>query len=283
MKKEITGYSLHESDFIIKESIQTVDVSIVHDVLQGSIAGYWIHDYTSEKDATRIFDNFWASSEKVPRMGYGEEGVEGYFIGASHIEKTTEEYLEEAKSFEPSVMKLYEGTNDPVSTFRGVLASQYNNGITVRPARHDDLTAGHSKAVAWNNFGNFLLEPHDDLAQLSDPKQKGFEIQNSSRVMAVNFYPKTLSGSGQLKIWNIEPDVQSRINLNLTYSGFPYPPELLEKYSHHIISVETGDLLIINGNLIHGVLRGNATSLQDRLLIAFFMSSTNNNELIWWT
>ena len=178
--KKIRGISLPEEDFKLYESIQAVDVDIIYEILKGNMVAYRISNYLSLQTANQITENFWNSTYKVPRLGYGQDGVEGYFIGASHIEKTTAEYLEEANNFEEGVKQLYKGTIDPISEFRKLLASG-NKKIIVRPASFNGLSASHSKAVAWNNFGNFLLEPHDDLAQLSDPRQRGFEIQKTTR------------------------------------------------------------------------------------------------------
>lgn len=47
------------------------------------------------------------------------------------------------------------------------------------------------------------------------------EIQQASRVMAVNAYPEVPGGAGQIKLWNVEPDVASRQRLGLKYSSIP--------------------------------------------------------------
>ena len=49
------------------------------------------------------------------------------------------------------------------------------------------------------------------------------------------------------------------------------------------IPVQTGDVCVINGNLIHAVLRGEVNSLKDRLLISFFMTLNEAGDIIWWT
>ncbi|HWL86385.1 MAG TPA: hypothetical protein VNO21_11315 [Polyangiaceae bacterium] len=329
--RRLTGVSLPEGRFRVHETHASVDIDAVFEVLRGNLAAYRIRGFVPPEACRRIVDNFWASPARVPRLGQGEDGVEGYFIGASHIEKTTREYLEEARAFEEAIEKLYAATGSPVSAFRRALVSgsaapvasrlrqsrrppvasrlwqsrrppvesrlrqsrrppvasrlwqSRRPPVDVRPARFEGLSAGDSKAVYWNNPGHFLLQPHDDLAQLRDPMQKGFEIQRATRVMAVNVYAQVPANSGQLQVWNIEPDDRSRSELNLTYSGFPYPPHVLEGYQSTIIPVETGDLLLLYGNLVHAVLRGATTSLKNRLLLTCFMTRTSDRELLWWT
>jgi hypothetical protein len=278
---KITGQS-YTSPFRLYETDQSVDVDAVFEVLNGNLAAYRIRHFLSSEACQKIVDNFSRSEQKVPRLGYGADGVEGYFLGASHIEKTTQEYLKEVLSFEKAIQDLYIGTQNPIADFRNKLLRK--KGLVLHPATCEGVAAGDSKAVYWNSLGDFLLQPHDDLAQLSDPRQKGFEIQEVKRVMAVNFYATAQLGAGQLKVWNIEPDDASRAALNLTYSGFPYPPELLEDFESLVIPVSTGDLCVINGNLIHGVLRGDKTaSPKERLLVTCFTGFNNQQELIWWT
>ena len=101
--------------------------------------------------------------------------------------------------------------------------------------------------------------------------------------MAVNIYAAVPERSGQLQVWNVEPDDETRADLGLTNVGFPYPAELLAEYPSLTIAVETGDLCIANGNLVHAVLRGNAATPRNRLLLTCFMGRNLNNDLIWWT
>jgi hypothetical protein len=284
-KQRITGASLPDSKFTVRETHRSVDVASVLDVLRGDLAAYRIRGFVPPDVCRRIVENFWASPARVPRAtGYGEDGVEGWFIGASHIEKTTLEYLESARAFEDAVAGLYAGTSNPAAAFRDALVSGSGGAITMRPARFQGLVAGDSKAVYWNNNGHFLLEPHDDYAQTKDPAQQGFEIQQATRVMAINIYAEVPPGSGQLQLWNIEPDDATRAALGLTHSGFPYPADLLTEHPSVTIPVETGDLCVINGNLMHAVLRGStAASPKKRLLLTCFTTLMNDSEILWWT
>jgi hypothetical protein len=283
MTQRITGASMPETAFRLYETNQDVDIAAVFALLQGDLAAYRIRGFVPDDVCGRIVENFWASTERVARLGDGEDGVEAYLIGASHYGKPTLKYLEEVRACEKAIKNLYAGTVNPVARFRGLLASESGKAMRVRAAELNGQPAGDTKAIYWNNTTTYLLEPHDDLAQVKDPIQKDFEIQQATRVMAVNVYAKVQVNSGQLQIWNVEPDDQTRIDLKVANVGFPYPAELLAEYANIIIPVETGDLCLINGNLIHAVRRGDAASPKNRLLLTCFMALNLSNELIWWT
>ena len=275
----ITGTSLPEAAFRVAESEKTLDVDLVFEVLKGNLAGYRVRRFVPLDACRAIVANFWASPNRVARAGAGEDGVEAYLIGASHYGKPTLQYLEEAHACAEAVESLYTGTINPVMLFKNALASR----TRIRAARLDGLEAGASKAVYWNNFGTFLLEPHDDLAQVKDPIQGDFEIQQTTRVMALNIYAQVPENSGQVQIWNIEPDDETRTELDVRYVGFPYPAELLLEYPTMVVAVEPGDLCVFNGNLVHAVRRGDAVTPKSRLLLTCFMGVNLNEELIWWT
>src|SRR5262245_56658454 len=116
--KMITGASLHETRIRVHETNQFVDVTSVLAVLRGNLAAYRIRGFVPLDACRQIAQNFWASAERVPRPGDGADGVEGYFIGASHYNKTTLEYLEEAHASKDAVQSLYAGTINPGGVFR---------------------------------------------------------------------------------------------------------------------------------------------------------------------
>ncbi len=282
--RRMTGTSLCEESFGLHETDRSLDAARIFEVLMGNLAAYRIRGFVPENACRRISKNFWSSSEKVARAGDGEEGVEGYFIGASHYGKSTREYVEAVRQCKGAVESLYDGTIDPGGEFRAALRSHAGELVELRAARSDGYVAGDMKAVHWTGSGKFLLEPHDDLAQLSSPEQSDFEIQRADRVMAVNIYVQVPENSGQVQLWNIAPDDETRADLGLTHVGFPYPAPLLSDIPSMVIPVEKGDLLVFNGNLVHGVLRGNSTSSNRRLVLTFFMALIREQtELIWWT
>lgn len=277
----VTGESLPPEHFRLHRTDRRVDVGRLADVLHGRLAAYLVRGFVADADCTTITAAFWDSTARTPRYGEGADGVEAYIVGASHIDKTTEAYLDDVERTEAAVRSLYRSTVDPVARVRTLLA----DGGAVRRTRAaaaGGRAAGSSKAVCWNNIGGYLLLPHDDLSQLSDPLQTGFEIQRIRRVMAVNIYPHVPGRGGVIKIWNVVPDDETRAHFGVTHSGYPYPPEVLDDHPSIEIAVATGDLCVINGNLIHGVLGGDATE-RGRLLLTCFTGLDEAGELLWWT
>lgn len=269
-----------KTSFRLRETNRVIDNDAVFDVLHGELAAYRIRGFVPRDVCERIVENFRASSHRVPWYGDGKDEVEAYRIGASHCGKPALQYLEEVRESRDAVASVYAGTINPLNAFRAAIAADRRDLTGLRPASMNGLAAGDSKAFLWTGTRNFLPEPHDDLAQVKDPIQHDFEIQEAVRVMALNVYAQ--ADSGQLQVWNIEPDEHTREELGVTETRF-YPAELLEAYESIVIPVETGDLCVYNGNLVHAFLRGNQNSQSSRLLITCFMTVNLANELIWWT
>lgn len=275
----ISGISMAKLNFRVHQDQTVVDPHHVLDILLGRLSAYWIHGFMAASTCRQIVSNFWASAALMPRS----DGVEGHFVGAYHYGKSTMDYLNEVRAAEIPIAKLYSGTANPSTLFKSVVSSVISPALSVRPAQMNGYYAGDSRALCWTNTGHYLLEPHEDLAQLRNPLHSDFEIQRVRKVLAVTFYPEVPIDSGQIKIWNIQPDDRTRQQLGLQYTGFPYPTELLDSYDALSIPVKTGDACVFNGAQVHAVLRGNPRTSGRRLLITFFMGLLGDNELVWWT
>src|ERR1041385_6087763 len=140
----ITGSSLPAGAFRLHETSRTIDVDTVFEVLGGNLAAYLVRGFLSRDVCRRIESNFWTSTERVPRYGEGEDGVEAYLIGASHYGKPTLTYLNEVRACKAAVESLYTGTINPVAAFRETLAA---GGMRVRAAGLNGFQSGDCKAV----------------------------------------------------------------------------------------------------------------------------------------
>ncbi|MCW7764655.1 hypothetical protein [Photorhabdus luminescens] len=167
----IRGIKLAESEFTVYEMLNDISMDAVSDLLDGHLAACRIRNFLPSEQRKKIIENFWRSPAHVPRYGGGIDGVEGYFIGASHIEKDTRQYIEEAKNFRPVINEIFQDTINPMVHFIDQVTHFSGNNLQiVRSAMYHGVAAGNAKIMYWNNFGEFLLLPHDDLAPLNTPR-----------------------------------------------------------------------------------------------------------------
>ncbi|MBC8949456.1 hypothetical protein [Xenorhabdus sp. TS4] len=113
----LSGVKLEESEFVIHETEGRIEKSAVDALLDGHLAACRIRHFLPWEQRQKIIDNFWLSTARKPRYGDGIDGVEGYFLGASHIEKTTLEYFKEVEYFRPAITQLFQGTLNPQAYF----------------------------------------------------------------------------------------------------------------------------------------------------------------------
>jgi hypothetical protein len=72
------------------------------------------------------------------------------------------------------------------------------------------------------------------------------------RVCALNICLENGAG-GRLRIWNIQPDDESRRRLGTFYSGSPYPVDSLAGFDSLWVEVGQGDVYVFNGSHVHAV------------------------------
>jgi hypothetical protein len=276
--QKLEGVSMPAESFRVHESSGVLNMGSIYAVIEGELAAYHVKKFLSPSQCEAIVSKFWSSPYRLPRP----DGVEGYYIGAYHYGKSTNEYLEQVAATRSAVAALYEGLLDPADSFRSQISSS-SERLVVRAAEARGMKAGGSRVIHWAKQHKYLLKPHDDLGQLRTTRQKDFEIQKVSAVIAINIYPEVPKDSGQVRIWNIQPNDATRNRLGISETGFPYPDNLLEAHENITIKVTTGDICLFNGAQIHAVLNGNPMASGRRLLITFFMGLLDSNTLIWWT
>ena len=275
----ISGLSLLKDDFKLLSTEEYININFVKSIINGNSAVYKVSNFFKIDYCEVIKNNFLSSQHKVVRYGVGKDDIEAYILGSSHIEKYTSKYLNNSQETRQYVDELFNNIENPIQNFINKLIE---NNLKVRPAGHEGKYANLCKGVLWNNIGDFLLLPHEDLSQLKDPRQNDFEINTIENVMAVNFYPAIEKGAGKLKIWNIIPDQNTKENLGLQYSGYPYPIDSIQYFDSMVLEINPGDLILLNGNLVHAVLGGEDFKPKSRILITCFMGE-RNGELLYWT
>ncbi|MCI0439636.1 MAG: hypothetical protein L0177_10965 [Chloroflexi bacterium] len=138
-------------------------------------------------------------------------------------------------------------------------------------------------ARSWEGTGEYILEPHEDLSQITSPVQDGFEIQGAATYspVAFNVYLSNPSGSGATVLWNLHPSPAAIARLGLRHRGHPIPLDVLADLPSTRVAVGPGDVLAFNGAFIHAV--EGLGARQRRSALAFFASHVSGHETVYWT
>jgi hypothetical protein len=116
-----------------------------------------------------------------------------------------------------------------------------------------------------------------------DPRQSDFEIQQVSafEIASVNICISD-AAPGQLKVWNIKPDQQTKDRLGISYEGIPYPRYMLETFQQISLPIRTGDLYVFNTAHVHAV--GAITESDTcRVTIAALLGFIDQTTVVSWT
>lgn len=282
----LEGASLSDERFSVEETHGRFDGSAIFRVLTGETAVCHMHGVLAPHIYTAIRANFWDNPGRRPRP----DKVPGYYVGGYHFGKSIDAYLRECEDTRPHVDALFHGVESPVEAFRNTLDSvSSSSGRALRRAEHEGRLAGECRALSWHAAGDFLLAPHDDIAQIGTEAQRGFEIQDVRQhiIVAVNLYISMPPSGGELRVWNILPNDSCRRRLGIEDRGHPYPPETLQGYDSKLISIQPGDCVLFNGALVHGVHGAgeHAPERPDdaRLILTFFVGFQDERSVIWWT
>src|SRR3990167_2125307 len=266
--------------FNIFETTQ-LEASKIIALLKGHSVGYIIRHYVVQSDLHEIIKNFWENSFVKKR----EDKVPAYNLGAFHYEKQLDTYFDEAETYKGHLKTLFKNTNDFHQDLMSKLEKILNqNGFNLRLAEHKKRLANEYVIRACTSMNDkVVIKHHEDGAQLYDPDQCSFEIQDiqDKPLIAVNICLEN-NIDGSLYIWEAQPDETVREHLNLQYVGYPYPQEYLDGYKKLVISIEAGDLYFFNAKHVHAVI-ANENNKNYRTTLSFFMGAKDSNTVIYWS
>jgi hypothetical protein len=278
----LTGTDLPSEAFELVRSEGTIDDSAMRRLMAGEVPAYLIRGFMSAPVCDAVVRNFW----QHPFLGRRPDGVEGYYVGAFHFGKSLDRYLHDVAGTQEHVTALFSGTEDPAAKMEDALRGHFaRRSVSYRPSEHSGQPAGRVRALAWASPGKYLLDPHDDVGQLRQSSQRGFEIQHAlGPVISANMYVKAPPRGGELILFNWKPDDPARESLGISESGFPYPPSDIANLDYLSVRLEPGDVCLLDGRFIHAVSNHEPPlAPHDRLILTFFFAALSADTVIRWT
>lgn len=277
----LTGWR-GEPDYFRFVELDEFDADPVLDVLHGRQLGVIFRGVIDPTAATELVRRFTESPARKRRGGEVCESL-GYYVGAYHYHKPTDQYLDESAEIAGQLEELLAVPHEPTTWFRARLNERLaRDGAVLRVSAKDGRSGCPLLMRHWNASGAFALQPHEDFSQLSWPEQADFEIRHTTRhtVAAVNMCLENGAG-GRLVIWNVVPDLESRRRLGLDLSGSPYPPEVLDGHESIWLEIRTGDIYVFNGGHVHAVEASAGGG--KRTTMAWNMGFCDDKTVVSWT
>jgi hypothetical protein len=239
-------------------------------VLFGEVAGTHVRGMIGPEYCDQVNERFQTSPFRKPR----KDGVPGNEWGPTQYGKKPSELAYLAYEQEGNYRHLVGGYENPILAFiRNVATAAVGLGITVRPAVYAAQPLVILRAVQWTKTSGkprWLLKLHDDWAQVTSVQNDGFEIQQVVRLVAFNFYIQSTPGSGQLVAYDWRPTDDDRRRLDVVDTGYPYnEADIPAGTKTHMFDQASGDLILLDGSYVHGVLVGE-DRLPGRLIINGF-------------
>jgi hypothetical protein len=250
------------------------------DILDGNAVGVHVKSYLPKAYCEDLEARFHTSPIRRPRA----DGVPGYEAGVTQYKKNPFLLSKLSYGQHGHIRDLLGNAENPIIEFYRQIAliGSFRN-LTIRPATFGAEAMPIVRAIQWakkNPEDKMLLEMHDDIAQVKAKINAGFEIKDVEKIIAINFYPKSKENSGQLAVVDWQPTDAEREALGVSDVGYPYREENLPKNSkRHLFNQETGDLIIMDGSYVHGVVVGN-DECSDRLIVNGFAALLKNNNIV---
>lgn len=280
--QEVTGRRLAPEDFRVVEHDGAAPDDAIRRILDGRLAGVLMRRALDERRRTALLERFWRQTERERREG----AAEGSIVGAYHYGHSTEEYLEAVEQTR-STVRVVLGDDSPVDDVVGMVRRAVAPlGQTVRLAAHGPRLAAESRIASWSTPGKFLLEPHEDAAQLTSPDLADLEISrmHDRPVVAVNVYPEVPARGGYVRVWNVDPDDATRRRCGTEHSGYYYPERSLDGYEFVDAAPRSGDVLLLNARLVHAVAGypDDPGVAARRLSVNFLMGRLDDRTVVYW-
>lgn len=279
--RRLTGWH-GDADYFRFLEFDHIEPDSVVEVLHGRVLGVLFRGVIDPAASAELVRRFWKSPALKRRGGEVCESL-GYYVGAYHYHKPTEQYVTESAEVAGHLDTVLDVLNEPSAMFRAILRDRLAaDGVEFRLARSGDGQGCPLLIRHWNAAGSFALQPHEDASQCREPRQAGFEVQRTldHTICAVNMCLEN-GDLGRLVMWNVIPDDDSKTRLGLYYSGSPYPEEVLDGIESIWLDVRPGDVYVFNGEHVHGV-EASAPGAK-RTTMAWNMGFCDERTVVTWT
>lgn len=249
-------------------------------VLKGEIAGVHVKEAFNAHVADELTRNFFDN----PGLRQREIGVLAQNIGASQYSAGAREYFTESESTRDHIDHLLGAMVDPVrSLFEALGRELGRQGIELRLTRSEHGQANVCRASCWTGTDAYSLEPHDDVAQvLTAGSDYELAPVAENTVVAVNFYPSVPGGGGSLRVWDHRPTAEDRRRQGVETTGYPYSDAYLQGMHYRDLLLGAGDIVLLDGGLVHGVPKQLGDG-RPRLLLNGFAGFARPDLVLWWT
>lgn len=281
-KKIVNGFGFVES------KNGEIDFSIIHDlIMKGEHNGnvlYVIRNYISSKWTQLITENFNKVINERGSHRLNDGFVSVQQIGSTQFKKNGSMYMEESNKSYDDLDRIFEGIPHDVveNLFLGKFLEEcfLEQKIHFGSSRYKHGYACMATFRRWLDNGDMSLMPHEDKAQLIFAKKDDFEICKVPLVVAQNLCIEATGKGGELSIWNIQPDNNTRTYFGVEETGYPYPPQYIKHIDRIEVRLNPGDIYFMNACCIHGVrsvINGN------RLTAGRFLGFADDRKVVYWT
>ena len=284
---KLNGNAYPEGSFKIIES-DAPDMEIIDAMLTGkgpyNVPVYVVRNYYSQEDCNHIKETFCQIIDDTLGGNRIEDFVKVHQIGSTQFKKTTLEYFEECERSSADINRLIAVVKDDKARndfmFEQTFKTYYSHkSIDFRPSSYAGKFCNMMTARRWNNNTELSLLAHEDSSQLLVAAIDQYEICNVKQVIALNLCVENSNGA-ELILWNIAPNMESKVSLGLENTGYPYALELLEGIDYLNLKTYPGDLYFINANYIHAVSKQKENK---RISLGRFIGYAAENKVVYWT